>query len=184
MKKIYSLVTGILCLVTGCSGVSSAVKYKDETPKMDIRQYLNGNLEAWGLFEDFKGKIAKRFEAKLVGSWHGDSGTLKEHFTYSDGKTQNREWKITMQDDNHFTATAADVIGEAKGEQYGNAAHLQYVLEIDSDGKKIAVSMDDWLYLVNGQVVINKARMSKFGVQVGELTVSFYKPTESTHKRK
>ncbi len=174
MKKIYSLLAGVLCLATGCSG-SSAIKYKDETPKMDIRQYLNGDIHAWGLFENFKGNIAKRFDAKLAGSWNGDKGILKEHFVYSDGKTQDRVWTITMVDDNHFTATAPDVIGLAEGEQYGNAAHLKYTLEIDNDGKKIAVDMDDWLYMINNQLVINKASMYKYGIKVGELTVSFYK---------
>jgi len=35
--------------------------------------------------------------------------------------------------------------------------------------------MDDWMYLMNDRVMLNKARMSKFGIHLGDVTLSFYK---------
>jgi hypothetical protein len=35
------------------------------------------------------------------------------------------------------------------------------------------VQFDDWMYLVDERVMLNKARMSKFGIFLGEVTLSF-----------
>jgi hypothetical protein len=37
------------------------------------------------------------------------------------------------------------------------------------------VQFDDWMYLMTDKVMLNKAAMSKFGVRLGEVTLSFTK---------
>jgi hypothetical protein len=37
------------------------------------------------------------------------------------------------------------------------------------------VQFDDWMYLVNDRVMLNKASMRKFGIYLGEVTLSFSK---------
>jgi len=32
------------------------------------------------------------------------------------------------------------------------------------------------MYLITPKVMLNKAKMSKFGIELGEVTLSFYKP--------
>jgi len=44
------------------------------------------------------------------------------------------------------------------------------------DGKVYDVQFDDWMYLVDEKVMLNKAVMSKFGIRLGEVTLSFTKP--------
>jgi hypothetical protein len=46
-------------------------------------------------------------------------------------------------------------------------------LALPVDGRVINVSMDDWMYLMNDRVMLNKASMSKWGVHLGEVTLSF-----------
>ena len=43
------------------------------------------------------------------------------------------------------------------------------------DGKVYEVQFDDWMYLVDEKVMLNKAEMSKFGIRLGEVTLSFTK---------
>lgn len=152
-----------------------AVSYKSETPKFDMKKYFNGDIEAWGVFQDFKGKVSNRFYVRMKASWNGNVGTLKEDFKFHDGTVQQRTWVITLTDENNFTATAGDVIGPAKGEIYGNAIRMQYVLALPVKGKTYNLSMDDWMYLMDEEYVINKTKMKKFGVTVGELTLFFRK---------
>ena len=38
------------------------------------------------------------------------------------------------------------------------------------------VQFDDWMYLMEGKVMLNKASMSKLGFHLGDVTLSFYKP--------
>jgi hypothetical protein len=43
------------------------------------------------------------------------------------------------------------------------------------DGKVYEVQFDDWMYLMDERVMLNKAAMSKFGFGLGEVTLSFTK---------
>lgn len=174
-KKITALCASLLYVLTGCSSVT-VEDYAANTPKLDIRQYLNGKLEAWGVLFDTSGKADLHFHVTMVGSWQGNVGTLKENFVYSDGRKDERIWTITFTDDTNFTATAHDVEGVAVGSQAGNAANMRYVLNaVRSNGDTITLSMDDWLYLVDDKTLVNRTKMRKFGLTVGELMIAFKK---------
>ena len=43
------------------------------------------------------------------------------------------------------------------------------------DGRIWNVDMDDWMFLMDEQVMLNRATMRKFGVRLGEVTLSFRK---------
>jgi len=43
------------------------------------------------------------------------------------------------------------------------------------DGSIYDVQFDDWMYLVDERVMLNKAAMSKFGIRLGEVTLAFNK---------
>jgi hypothetical protein len=45
------------------------------------------------------------------------------------------------------------------------------------DGRVWHVDFDDWMYLMDDRVMLNKATMSKWGVQLGEVTLSFTRRT-------
>ena len=68
-----------------------------------------------------------------------------------------------------------DVVGAARGEQKGNAFRWGYTLLLPVDGKTYEVQFDDWMYLMDNRVMLNKAEMSKFGIRLGEVTLSFVK---------
>ena len=69
-----------------------------------------------------------------------------------------------------------DVVGEAAGESAGNALRWGYTLALPVDGRIWHVQFDDWMFLMDGHTMINKAQMSKFGIRLGEVTLSFTKP--------
>ena len=41
------------------------------------------------------------------------------------------------------------------------------------DGRVWQVQMDDWMYLMDDDVVLNQTTMSKFGVTLGQVTLFF-----------
>ena len=67
------------------------------------------------------------------------------------------------------------MVGEAIGIERGNALRWNYTLALPVDGRIINVQFDDWMYLMSDKVMLNKATMSKFGVKLGEVTLSFTK---------
>ena len=98
---------------------------------------------------------------------------LDEAFTYSDGSTQRRVWRLTRHADGRYTGRADDVVGTAEGRTVGNAFRWQYTLALPVDGRVIEVQFDDWMYLIDERVMLNRATMRKFGVTLGEVTLSF-----------
>ncbi len=173
MKGIYFMMAAI-GILTGCS-TAQIQDYKNETPKLVLEDYLNGNLEAFGFFQDRSGLVVKRFKVLMKGTWKGNSGTLEEDFVYSDGTKSRRVWNLTKESDGKYVGTAGDVIGEAHGESAGNAFHWKYTLDLPVGTKTYHVQFDDWMYLMSDEVMLNKSKMSKFGFDLGEVTLSFYK---------
>lgn len=171
--KIISIIM-TLGFLFGCSSVDPKI-YAKNSPKMDIRHYLKGPLEAQGILQNRKGEVIKTFTVKMNGSWKGNDGKLEEYFVFSDGKKDQRTWEIKFSDNNNFIAKAHDTVGIAKGEQYGNAMKMNYVLKIDVDGTKYDIRLVDWIYLVDERTAINVSQMTKFGFRVGTLTISFKK---------
>jgi hypothetical protein len=106
-------------------------------------------------------------------TWNGNVGVLDEYFSYSDGTTSRRVWTITKVDAGTYKGTADDVVGEALGEAAGNALRWQYTLKLPVDGKIYEVRFDDWMYLQDEEVMLNYSAMSKFGVRLGEVILSF-----------
>jgi hypothetical protein len=161
-------------LVAGCAGPVPA-DYANEKPVLDLKTYFNGELTAHGIFTDRSGKVARRFTVAMTGTWNGNQGVLDERFTYSDGKTERRVWRLTDQGGGRYTGRADDVVGEAIGVAAGNALNWRYTLSLPVDGKVYEVQFDDWMYQMDERVMLNKAAMSKFGIHLGEVTLSFYK---------
>ena len=164
----------ILTSLTAC-GVTPD-EYKTETPVLDMKTYFNGPLQAWGLFQNHREKVIKRFHVEMEGKWENNRGTLDEHFTYSDGTTQRRIWSLVRIDEHTYSGTADDVIGEAKGVAYGNALRWQYTLALEVDDDTYHVQFDDWMYLIDENTMINRSVMSKYGVTLGEVILVFVKP--------
>ncbi len=147
--------------------------YQAEKPVLDLRSYFNGTLDAYGIFTDRSGQVVKRFTVLMECSWSGDDGVLDEAFTYSDGSTERRIWRIKKLPDGQYTGQADDVVGTALGTSRGNALNWRYTMALPVDGRVFEVQFDDWMYLMTPTVMLNRARMSKFGIYLGEVTLSF-----------
>jgi hypothetical protein len=161
-------------LLSGCAA-QQIETYAQDKPLLDLAQYFNGTLDAYGVFTDRSGTVVKRFTVVMVCAWNGDDGVLDEDFRYSDGSTQKRIWRLRKLGDGRFSGRADDVVGEARGETRGNTFHWTYTLNLPVDGRVFEVQFDDWMYLMTDKVMLNKAAMSKFGVRLGEVTLSFVK---------
>jgi len=170
----HLLLITLLALLAGCAGVAPE-EYRAEKPVLELDRYFTGTVDAWGVFTDRSGKVVKRFTVVMRCTWNGDTGTLDEDFIYSDGAREKRVWTVRKTGQGRYTGTAGDVVGEAIGVAAGNALNWRYVLDLKVDGKSIHVDFDDWMYQMDDDVMLNRARMSKFGVTLGEVTLSFRK---------
>lgn len=173
MKTLRGLM-GAAMLCAGCSSITPS-RYSEQKPELDLRSYLNGRLVAWGMFQDRKGEVVKRFRVDMTCTWTNNVGTLEEDFSYADGSTQRRVWTITRHDATTYTGTAGDVVGTAMGKASGNALNWSYTLALPVEGKVYNVRFDDWMFLMDDEVMLNRAVMSKWGIRLGEVTLAFRK---------
>ncbi len=174
MKKIITIL--ILIFLTGCSGNNmKPTDFKDQKPRLLIEEYLSGNVKAWGILQNRSGKVTRQFSADLNGNWDGKQLILDERFVWNDGEIQKRQWKINKIDNHNYEGTAGDVVGTAKGYSYGPAFKFEYVLLVPVKGREMKITFDDWIFMQDERVAINRATMTKFGIKVAELTVMFVK---------
>jgi Protein of unknown function (DUF3833) len=161
-------------LISSCASVD-VQSYAAEKPVLDLATYFNGTVDGWAVVTDRSGKVMKRFTVVMKCTWNGDTGTLDEDFTYSDGKKEKRIWTIKKSANGKYAGTAADVVGSADGSAAGNALNWKYTLALPVDGTVYNVQFDDWLWQIDDKVLLNKAVMSKFGFKLAEVMISFTK---------
>ena len=161
--------------VAGCASSPVPADYASEKPVLDLRQYFNGKLVAHGVFTDRSGKVVRRFVVDMDCTWQGEKGVLDERFRYSDGTTERRVWRLTHEGNGRYTGTADDVVGTASGQTAGNAFFWSYTLRLPVGERTFDMQFDDWMWLVDEKVMLNKAVMSKFGIRFGEVTLAFTK---------
>ncbi len=170
----FGLTFGLVAtlLLSGCA-TQNIQNYKEAKPTLNMHEFFSGQIDGYGMFQGRSGEVKRRFVVDIDATHEGDDViVLDEKFTWADGTKSQRIWRLTQQDNGQWTGTADDVIGTAKGEVAGNAFHWQYVLDLPVDDKTYQVNFDDWMYLISDDVMLNRAVMSKFGVELGSVTLS------------
>ncbi|WP_287812809.1 DUF3833 domain-containing protein [Pseudomonas sp.] len=159
-------------MLAGCTTVS-VHHYASERPTLDLVAFFSKPVQAWGMFQKRSGEVTKRFHVDIQSHREGDRLILDERFLYSDGTRQRRLWTLEPDGPGRWRGRAADVVGEARGEVAGNALQWRYRLDLPVDGKHWVMDMDDWMYQMDDDTLINRTRMSKLGVEVGQVTLFF-----------
>jgi hypothetical protein len=171
MTRFLLLLTLALS-VASCGSVDVA-RYAEQQPTLDLQRFFSQPVKAWGMFQKRSGEVAKRFEVNIVSRREGNNLILDERFLYSDGTRQRRVWTLTPEGQGRWSGRAADVVGVAEGQVAGNTLHWRYRLNLPVDDSTYEMSMDDWMYLMDEDTLINRTSMSKFGVEVGQVTLFF-----------
>ncbi len=167
----YAATALVLVLLTGISGCSSVnvQGYADKAPKLVPEEFFDGRLTAHGVVKNRGGKVIRHFNAEIVAYWIDGVGTLEEDFVFDDGEAQRRVWTLTPAGEGRYTGTAGDVVGNGELSVAGNSMFLDYVLRIPYGDGTLDLRIDDRMYLVSPDVLINESKMKKFGVRVGEI---------------
>lgn len=167
------LVSLFLMLSLSSCGSVDVDHYADQQPQLNLERFFSKPVKAWGIFQKRSGEVAKRFEVNIASRREGNDLILDERFLYSDGTRQRRVWTLTPEGSGLWRGRADDVVGEARGELAGNALRWRYRLNLPVDGSIYEVSFDDWMYLMDEDTLINRSSMSKFGVEMGQVTLFF-----------
>ena len=171
------LLSGLSVGISACarSGINTLA---DRTPQLDLPAFFAGHTVALGIFEDRFGNLRRQFRVVLEGTVDGDVLTLDETFLYDDGEQDFRKWVIRRTGQGKdgeilYEGSAEDITGVAKGAVSGNALNWQYDVVLSMGGRDVEVHFDDWIYQQHEDVAINRAYVSKFGIEIGSVTIVF-----------
>ena len=177
MCKLSSYLTlFIILLFTGCSQTDMK-EFQNNTPKLNLFEFFAGETIAYGIFEDRFGNLKRQFRVNINGKIDNQILTLDEDFLYDDGEQAKRIWKIEKKIDNNqkiiYEGQADDVEGKASGSISGNALNWSYDIYLNIKGSDIKVHFNDWIYKQSKDLAINRAYVSKFGINIGSVTLVF-----------
>jgi hypothetical protein len=165
---LFSLVLLMTLFTAACSS-QKVSDYKDNSPKLVVSEFFNGKLKAHGVVKNRSGEVIRHFSADIDASWQDGIGTLDEDFVFNDGEEQKRIWTLTPNKSGEYIATANDVVGKHKMQVAGNALFMDYILTIAYKGSDMNISVDDKMFLVTPQRIINESVFYKFGFKVGSV---------------
>lgn len=172
LRIVLLLAFGLLAACTGKPAL-------DETPlsdrKLNLEEFFDGQVLAYGQFQDVFGTVRRRFDVEINGTWDGETLTLVEDFIYEDNSTEQRVWSLIKTGEDTWRGTAPGVIGEATGEERGDTFNWKYEIDLPVPDGTMRVTFDDWMWLLNDDRLLNRAYMKRAGIDIGDVIITFEK---------
>ena len=165
----------LLFVLSACQAVPNFEQPSLGGPKLDLEDYFDRPVSAYGQFQDVLGKVRSRFTVEIDPSWDGEVLILVEDFVYDDGREQQRIWELTKTGEDTWEGRANDVDGVALGVEDADRFNFTYSVDLETADGAIKVEFDDWLWRFDDKRVLNKAYVSRFGVRIGVVTIFFEK---------
>ncbi|MEO1553425.1 MAG: DUF3833 domain-containing protein [Pseudomonadota bacterium] len=162
-------------VATGCVSGPDLTAFDDAPRQLVLEDYFLGETTAYGVFEDRFGKVRRSFKVDITGTVADGVLTLDERFFYDDGEQDIRVWSIEILGKGRYRGTAGDVPGYAQGNVIGNVFNRKYKVDLKVGESTWNVGFDDWMYLLDDNVLLNRAYVTRFGIRIGEVTIAFQK---------
>lgn len=156
------------------AGCASAPEFSAPLPQkpLVLEKVLAGRTLGEGVFVNSLTGGETAFSVVIDGNWDGKVLTLVEDFTYEDGSTERKTWRLTKTGEGLYSGVREDVIGKASVFQDGLGVRLDYHVTLATGLGDIDVRFRDLLYLNADGSIANKAVVSKFGLRVGRVDIT------------
>jgi len=140
---------------------------------LDLVSFFAGRTRAWGIVQDRFGTVRRRFTAIVDGSWDDDRFVMDEAFHFDDGSKERRIWTLRHSPDGKVVATTDDLVGAASIRADGVEVRLSYDIRLQMGGRTLVTRFDDRMWRVDDDTVLNRARMTKWGVRLADISICF-----------
>ncbi len=170
----------ILLACTLCAAVASCSTLKptaftNSTVKTDPVKFFIGKTKSYGVTEARNGKPASQITTETEGIVKDGVVYIEQDLYPGNGKKNHRTWQLKQIDEHHLEATANDIEGTARGELNGNYFTWTFRLKVNRGFIK-HVRMSQHMYLMpDGETMIIRSVLRKFGIIVLEITEQFKK---------
>jgi hypothetical protein len=170
--------------LAACTGKPSFNDTSLSDVQFDLESFFDGDLIAYGQFQDVLGTVRRSFVVTIGGDWDGERLRVVEDFVYEDGSVEQRIWTLVktgpVTADQTWEGTAPGVIGIAVGQEQGDRFNWQYQIDLpvpaaDGPTETLRVSFDDWMWQQTHDRLLNIAYVKRFGLDIGQVVISFEK---------
>ena len=174
------LIAAALVAMTACTGKPSFEDDSLSDRKLNLEEFFDGDIIAYGQFQDVLGTVRRSFVVEVTGDWDGETLRLEEDFVYEDGSTERRVWSLQKTGPDSWQGTADGVIGVATGQEQDNRFNWKYEIDLpipsaDGTTETMRVSFDDWMWLLSEDRLFNRAYVKRYGFDIGDVSISFEK---------
>lgn len=167
------LLPGMVLGLSACHSLKPA-DFAGTSPAFDILRFYTGHTRSTGLLASPRGHPLKRVATETWGRMEGGELHMTQDVKFDDDPPTRRTWVIRRVDEHHYEATSKNVTGKARGEAWGNALRLDYVLALKPSNPLSRVRMTHWMMLQpDGRTMLNDVTVRKLGVVVGRITEVF-----------
>ena len=154
-------------------GIPTSLNLNADT--FDPVRFFSGKFVAQGMFVHRFGSVQRRFAAEINCRANDNQTELHEAFIYDNGETEQRIWVIKKNEDGSYVADTDDVAGHAYGEVNGPVFKMRYDFFLNIFGRRVKVRFNDIMVRQTDTTILNRAKVSKFGLLLGELVITFTK---------
>ncbi len=174
-RRQISAAAAVLLLATACAGPPN-LPVPPNAPAFTMEGFFSGRTVGKGAFTSSIAGVNRPLTVVTSGRWDGRTLTLREDFAFADGEKDVKTWRFTKTGPGVYEGTREDVIGKAVVRQVGNTVQLTYSADVRAkDGSVTRLDFADTIAPIDRRSVLNKATVSKYGVPIGDVTITFVK---------
>ncbi len=138
----------------------------------DLVAYFDETIYGYGVIERGD-RIVSRFDMIVQPGFQDDVLELDETFLFDNGSQYRRVWRLKRQSPGVWIGGADNVDGKTRVEVIDGVVRMHYVAEFPNNDDMISLRFNQRLFPMAGEIVMNRSKLSKFGIPVGTVTVVF-----------
>jgi hypothetical protein len=166
-------VSAAAAALAACAGPPT-VPVGPNAPGFTLEGFFTGRTVGRGAFTSAIARVNRPLTVITNGRWDGRTLTLREDFFFADGEKDVKTWRFTRTAPGVYEGTREDVIGKAVVRQVGNTVQLTYTADVRAkDGSVTRLDFADTIAPIDRRSVRNLATVSKFGVPIGTVDLTF-----------
>jgi len=176
MRLFCTIAALLLAGLAACSSRLPIDKFADDKLRFDPIAFFTGHVASWGVMEDRAGAPTGRVRTDCVGEAEGTDGLhMTQRLTFEDGSVKQRDWHLRRTGPQAYEGSANDMVGSALGEASGRLFHWRWVLATAPDNRLADVTLEQWMYLMEGGTMVNRTVITKLGIVIATVTENFAK---------
>lgn len=160
----------------GATAVENSTHAATARPTFGLAQAFGGTTYGQGTFSAPLLGVSRKVSTTLIGTRRGKFLTVFEKINFADGERQRKTWRFMRTGPSTWIGERDDVVGQAQVNEENGVVTLRYDANVQSAALgTTTLSFYDTIYRGPRGTIINETTVSKFGVPVGSLVLTFHR---------